>query len=49
MSIEMPLIIFLLAANVLWYFVGWSMGFNEGKREGVVVGKNYQRVAQDAR
>jgi len=48
MSFEMPIIVLLLAANVLWYIVGWSQGFNEGKREGVVVGKNYQRVTQDA-
>jgi hypothetical protein len=49
MSFEMPIIVLLLAANALWYLVGWAQGFNEGKREGVVVGKNYQRVTQDAR
>jgi len=49
MSFEMPIIVLLLAANALWYIVGWSQGFNEGKREGVVVGKNYQRMTQDAR
>jgi hypothetical protein len=48
MSFEVPIIVLLLAANALWYVVGWSQGFNEGKREGVLVGKNYQRVAQDA-
>jgi len=48
MSFEVPIIVLLLAANALWYVVGWSQGFNEGKREGVVVGKNYQRVTQDA-
>jgi hypothetical protein len=48
MSIEMPIIVLLLAANALWYIVGWSQGFNEGKREGLVVGKSYQRATQDA-
>jgi hypothetical protein len=48
-QMEMPIIVLLLAANVLWYVVGWSQGFNEGKREGVLVGKNFQRVTTDAR
>lgn len=45
MSFEMPIIVLLLAANALWYLVGWAKGFNEGKREGLVVGKTFQRVA----
>ena len=49
MDLQVPVIILLLAANVLWYIVGWGQGFNEGKREGVVVGKNYQRVSENAR
>jgi hypothetical protein len=49
MSFEIPIIVLLLAANVLWYIVGWAQGFNEGKREGLVVGKNSQRVSVNAR
>ena len=29
MSIQMPMIIVLLAANVLWFIVGWAMGYKE--------------------
>jgi hypothetical protein len=49
MDLQVPVIILLLAANVLWYILGWGQGFNEGKREGVIVGKNYQRVSENAR
>jgi hypothetical protein len=49
MSFEMPMIVLLLAANALWYLVGWAKGFNEGKREGLIVAKSYQRATQDAR
>ena len=49
MSMEMPIILILLAANALWYLVGWSKGFNEGKREGLIVAKSYQRVSENAR
>jgi hypothetical protein len=49
MSFETPVIVLLLAANALWYLVGWAKGFNEGKREGLVVAKSFQRVTQDAR
>ena len=49
MSFEMPVIVLLLAANVLWYLVGWAKGFTEGKREGIMVGKSFQRVTTDAR
>ena len=38
-----------MAANILWFIVGWAKGFEEGKREGVMVGKNFQRVTTDAR
>jgi hypothetical protein len=46
---QLPIIVILLAANVLWYVVGWSQGFNEGKREGLAIAKKYQRAAVDAR
>ena len=49
MSFEMPIIILLMAANVLWFIVGWGKGFTEGKREGLIMGKSYQRVTTDAR
>lgn len=49
MDLEVPVIILLLAANVLWFIVGWGKGFTEGKREGVMVGKNFQRVSENAR
>jgi hypothetical protein len=49
MSFEMPMIVLLLAANALWYLVGWAKGFNEGKREGLIVAKNYQKLYDSAR
>jgi hypothetical protein len=49
MDLQVPIILILLAANFLWYLVGWSHGFNEGKREGLVVGKSGQRVSVNAR
>jgi hypothetical protein len=49
MSFEIPIIVLLLLANVLWFIVGWGKGFEEGKREGIVVGKNFQRVSENAR
>jgi hypothetical protein len=49
MDLQVPVIVLLILANVLWYIVGWGQGFNEGKREGVIVGKNYQRVSENAR
>ena len=49
MSFEIPMIVLLLAANALWYLVVWARGFNEGKREGLIVAKSFQRVTQDAR
>ncbi len=49
MDLKVPIILLLLAANVLWFIVGWGKGFTEGKREGLVVGKNSQRVSVNAR
>jgi hypothetical protein len=49
MDLQVPVIILLLLANILWFIVGWAKGFEEGKREGVMVGKNFQRVTTDAR
>ena len=49
MSAEMPIIVLLLLANVLWFIVGWGKGFSEGKREGLIVAKNFQRVSENAR
>ncbi len=49
MSFEMPMIVLLLAANALWYLVGWARGFNEGKREGLVVAKTLRKVSENAR
>lgn len=28
---------------------GYAKGFTEGKREGILVGKNFQRVSENAR
>lgn len=33
MSFEMPMIIILLAANVLWFIVGWAMGYKESQED----------------
>jgi hypothetical protein len=49
MSFEMPIIILLMLANILWFIVGWGKGFSEGKREGLIMAKSYQRVTTDAR
>lgn len=49
MDLQVPVIVLLLLANVLWFIVGWGKGFTEGKREGVLVGKNFQRVRENAR
>lgn len=45
MDLQVPVIVLLLLANVLWFIVGWGKGFTEGKREGLIVGKNYQQLA----
>jgi len=47
MDLQVPVILLLLAANVLWFIVGWGKGFQEGKREGLIVGKNYQHQPTD--
>ena len=49
MDLQVPVIILLLAANVLWFIVGWGKGFTEGKREGLIVAKNLRRVNENAR
>jgi len=49
MDLQVPVIVLLVLANILWFIVGWAKGFEEGKREGVMVGKNFQRVTTDAR
>jgi len=49
MDLQVPIIVLLLAANVLWYIVGWAQGFNEGKREGLIIAKNLRRVSENAR
>ena len=49
MSFETPIIVLLLLGNILWFFMGYVKGFNEGKREGLVVGKTSQRVVSHAR
>ena len=33
MSIQMPMIVILLAANVLWFIVGWAMGYKESQED----------------
>ena len=33
MSIQMPMIVILLAANVLWFIVGWAMGYKEAEAD----------------
>ena len=49
MDLQVPVILLLLLANVLWFIVGWGKGFTEGKREGLIVAKNSQRVSVNAR
>ena len=44
MDLQVPVILLLLAANVLWFIVGWGKGFEEGKREGLAIGKNQQKL-----
>ena len=33
MDLQMPVIVLLLAANVLWFFVGWVMGYKESEAD----------------
>ena len=30
-TMQLPLILILLAANVLWFIVGWAMGYKEAQ------------------
>jgi hypothetical protein len=49
MDLQVPVIILLMLANILWFIVGWGKGFTEGKREGLIVAKSYQRQVENAR
>jgi hypothetical protein len=49
MDLQMPVIVLLLVANVLWFIVGWGKGFQEGKREAFIIAKNYQKLHDSAR
>jgi hypothetical protein len=49
MDLQVPVIVLLLLANVLWFIVGWGKGFEEGKREGLAIGKSFQRRVVNAR
>lgn len=33
MDLQVPVIILLLAANVLWFIVGWAMGYKESEAD----------------
>lgn len=33
MDLQVPAIILLLAANVLWFIVGWAMGYKESEAD----------------
>ena len=33
MDLQVPMIIILLAANVLWFIVGWAMGYKESQED----------------
>jgi hypothetical protein len=30
---QLPLILILLAANILWFIVGWAMGYKEAEQD----------------
>jgi hypothetical protein len=49
MDLQVPIIVLLMLANILWFIVGWGKGFQEGKREGLIVAKNLRRVSENAR
>jgi hypothetical protein len=49
MDLQVPIIVLLVAANILWFIVGWGKGFEEGKREGLIVAKNLRRASENAR
>jgi len=33
MTMQLPMILILLAANVLWFIVGWAMGYKESEMD----------------
>jgi hypothetical protein len=33
MDLQMPAVIILLAANALWFIVGWAMGYKEAEQD----------------
>jgi len=33
MDLQMPAVIILLAANALWFIVGWAMGYKECEQD----------------
>jgi hypothetical protein len=49
MDLQVPIIVLLVAANILWFIVGWGKGFEEGKREGLIVAKNLRHASENAR
>jgi hypothetical protein len=49
MDLQVPIIVLLMLANILWFIVGWGKGFEEGKREGLIVAKNLRRASENAR
>jgi hypothetical protein len=49
MDLQVPVIVLLMLANILWFIVGWGKGFEEGKREGLIVAKNLRRASENAR
>lgn len=49
MDLQMPVVVLLILANLLWLFVGYAKGFTEGKAEGLRVAAHYQRVSENAR
>ena len=33
MDLQVPVIVLLLAANILWFIVGWAMGYKEAEAD----------------
>ena len=33
MDLQVPIILILLAANALWFIVGWAMGYKESEED----------------
>ena len=42
-DLQVPVIVLLVLANILWFIVGWGKGFTEGKREGLARRKAIRR------